>query len=402
MKIGIIFDTYRKGGGGYYQSIVTSKVLNTLSSKEYNFEFISMIPGSEKELLENNFNVINFTKQKSSRLFNLLSKSKIFETFFNKFKIENPFTKFLLERNYDLVFFLGPSFYINCCNGINFMVNLYDLNFKFNNFFPEYKNEKVFHDTKDIINKSVDRAFRIFVDTNRTKEELKSYFSCPSEKITVYPFSSHLPGLWKSIKSNFHINHHLEKLKISSDLNFFYYPAQFWAHKNHRYIIDAIKILKDRQIKNFKIIFNGSDKGNLTFIKKVIKDNDLNDYFIIYDFLSDDEVIAIYLKSQGLIMPTFVARSTLPLYEAFYFEKPVFYSKNILDENIEEFVNTVDLKNPEDLANKIENFNKNKTEVKRKTNLAKNYYDKNLNFETKTNILKQDLSDYYYAKKRWS
>ena len=160
------------------------------------------------------------------------------------------------------------------------MVNIYDLNFKFNNFFPEYKNEKVFNDTKDIINKSVDRAFKIFVDTNRTKEELKSYFLCPSDKITVYPFSSHLPGIWDEIKQNFNVKSCLEKLKIPENLNFFYYPAQFWAHKNHRYIVDAFKILKENNKNNYKIILNGSDKGNLNYIKRIINENGLNENFL--------------------------------------------------------------------------------------------------------------------------
>ena len=40
-----------------------------------------MLPGSEIELIKNNYKVINFTKQKSSRFHYLLSKSKIFETF---------------------------------------------------------------------------------------------------------------------------------------------------------------------------------------------------------------------------------------------------------------------------------------------------------------------------------
>ena len=40
------------------------------------------------------------------------------------------------------------------------MVNLYDLNFKFNNYFPEYKNEKIFNQTKELVNKSVDKALK--------------------------------------------------------------------------------------------------------------------------------------------------------------------------------------------------------------------------------------------------
>ena len=29
--------------------------------------------------------------------------------------------------------------------------------------------------------------------------------------------------------------------------NFIFYPAQFWAHKNHRLIIDSFKILKEKK-----------------------------------------------------------------------------------------------------------------------------------------------------------
>ena len=130
---------------------------------------------------------------------------------------------------------------------------------------------------------------------------------CPSDKITVYPFSSHLPSIWEEIKQNFNVKSCLEKLKIPENLNFFYYPAQFWAHKNHRYIVDAFKILKENNKNNYKIILNGSDKGNLNYIKRIINENGLNENFLIYDFLEDKEVISLYLKSKGLIMPTFVA-----------------------------------------------------------------------------------------------
>ena len=125
---------------------------------------------------------------------------------------------------------------------------------------------------------------------------------CSSDKITVYPFSSHLPGIWEEIKQNFNVKSCLEKLKIPENLNFFYYPAQFWAHKNHRYIVDAFKILKENNKNNYKIILNGSDKGNLNYIKRIINENGLNENFLIYDFLEDKEVISLYLKSKGLII----------------------------------------------------------------------------------------------------
>lgn len=402
MKIGVIFDTFEKGGGGYFQSICTAKLIDQIKSTKYNISFITMLQNSDNELKKNNIFPLNFNKQKSSRLFYILSQSKIINFFLKKLNLINPFSKFLKRNKFDLIIFLGPSFYINCCNEINFIVNLYDLNFKFNNYFPEYKNENIFNDTKSLVTKSVDRAYKILVDSDRTKNELNNLFNCPYEKITVYPFSSHLPSLWENYKHKFDIKNLLANLKIKKDEKFFFYPAQFWAHKNHRYIIDAAIELKTKYNSNFKIIFSGSEKGNYKFINYLITKNNLKENFIIFDYLTSDEVLALYFKCKALIMPTYVARSTLPLYEAFYFKIPVIYSKNILDQKLEEFVLTVDLSNPKDLSEKLFKFDTLNNEINNKTKNAHNYFMKYCTDEKKRGVIKNVLDEFYYISKRWS
>jgi glycosyltransferase involved in cell wall biosynthesis len=401
MKIGIIFDAFEKGGGGYFQSISTAKLINQLKSSKYDISFITMIPNSDNELKKNNIFPINFSKQKSSRLFFILSQSKIINFFLKKLNLINPFSKFLKRNKFDLVIFLGPSFYINCCNEINFIVNLYDLNFKFNNYFPEYKNENIFNDTKSLVTKSVDRAYKILVDSDRTKNEFNNLFNCPNEKIIVYPFSSYLPSLWENYKNKFETENLLTNLNIKIDEEYFFYPAQFWAHKNHRYIIDAANELKKLNYSNFKIIFSGGDKGNFKFIKQLIKKNNLEKNFIIFDYLTNDEIMALYFKCKALIMPTYVARSTLPLYEAFYFKIPVIYSKDILDKKLEEFVITVDLNNPKDLSDKLMKFDSLNNETNSKKLNAHSYFMKYCTDEKKLEIIKNTLDEFYYTSKRW-
>ena len=401
MKIGVIFDAFEKGGGGYFQSICTAKLIDQLRSSNYDISFVTMLPNSDNELKKNNIFPLNFNRQKSSRLFYILSQSKIINFFFKKIKLINPFSKFIKNNKFDLVIFLGPSFYINCCNEINFIVNLYDLNFKFNNYFPEYKNENVFNDTKSLVTKSVDRAYKILVDSDRTKNELNDLFNCPLEKITVYPFSSHLPSLWENSKSKFDAQNLLTNLKIKSDEEYFFYPAQFWAHKNHRYIVDAAIELKAKYNSNFKIIFSGSKKGNYKFIKDLIKKNKLEKNFIIFDYLTSNEILALYFKCKALIMPTFVARSTLPLYEAFYFKIPVIYSKDILDKKLEEFVLAVDLNNPKDLSEKIMKFDSFNNEINNKRQNAHNYFMMHCTDKKKREIIENALNEFNYTSKRW-
>jgi hypothetical protein len=52
-----------------------------------------------------------------------------------------------------------------------------------------------------------------------------------------------------------------KKIDINGD--YLLYLAQFWAHKNHTYIVNAINYLKKIKKLDFKVFFTGYDKGNL-------------------------------------------------------------------------------------------------------------------------------------------
>ena len=59
-------------------------------------------------------------------------------------------------------------------------------------------------------------------------------------------------------------------------MKWYYYPAGFWTHKNHDYIL-SIKILNEIKKDNkVGFIFTGADKGNLQEIKKLSSKYNLN------------------------------------------------------------------------------------------------------------------------------
>ena len=58
------------------------------------------------------------------------------------------------------------------------------------------------------------------------------------------------------------------KKKYKLDMPYVFYPAQFWAHKNHIYLLEGLKSLEDNFGLKVGAIFSGGDKGNLDFIKK--------------------------------------------------------------------------------------------------------------------------------------
>ena len=103
----------------------------------------------------------------------------------------------------------------------------------------------------------------------------------------------------------------------------------------------------------------------------------------------------------GLIMPSYVARSTLPMYEAFYFKIPVFYSKGVLDEELEKLVTTIDLNKPEDLTNKVRALTSGELDLNDKIKKAFDYYGINCSENLFLDNYKKIINDYTYLSKRW-
>ena len=94
-------------------------------------------------------------------------------------------------------------------------------------------------------------------------------------------------------------------------------------NKNHKYILNALSILLNQNY-TIKVVFCGSDKGNLENIKRDIIKLNLNDNIKIFSFLSEEQVMALYTNCFAVVMPTFVGRSSMPLYESFFFRKNYF------------------------------------------------------------------------------
>ena len=150
------------------------------------------------------------------------------------------------------------------------------------------------------------------------------------------------------------------------------------------YLIDT-KILVQKKL-NFKFIFCGSKKSNYNYIINKIKSKNLQDHIKVFDYLDDDNVISLYLNCLAVLVPPYVGRSSVPLIESFYFKKNIFYSYNILDKEIEQYVNTFDLKSPDDLANKIENFLAS-NKKNQKPEEAFSFFLKNFDKEKSNNII---------------
>ena len=103
---------------------------------------------------------------------------------------------------------------------------------------------------------------------------------------------------------------------------FVFYPAQFWAHKNHVYILEALAYLRKDDIF-IDAVFTGNDFGNKDFLIKCADKLGLKEQIHWLGFVSRSELEAIYQTAVALVMPTYFGPTNIPPLEAFQWECPV-------------------------------------------------------------------------------
>ena len=110
---------------------------------------------------------------------------------------------------------------------------------------------------------------------------------------------------------------------------FLFYPASFWPHKNHYRIIEAIGLLKKKHGIKISIVFVGTTYSQwqvFAMCNALAKKHSIESQVYFLNYVSDEELAALYMRAVGLVMPTYFGPTNIPYLEAFYYKCPVIAS----------------------------------------------------------------------------
>ena len=372
-------DISDKSGGKLHMAISICNYLKKI--KNYNFRFITTFQSSKNLLDEKlSLDTLLFDKNKfNKRLLNKLKK--IF--YFLPFKF--PFEKFLTKEKIDLIFFLDPSPLIRSFEKIKNIYKIFDIEHRELKNLPEF-NENNNHNRDYDYYLAGKKSNKIIVGTKNLKKKISEIYKIDSSKILDLKFPPPITEIKNINISKIENNIY----QAGKGIDYLFYPAQFWQHKNHAYIIEAVYKLQQVNKLDFRIIFTGHDKGNLKNVKSLIHKKNLKDKFIIFDYVKDEELYYLYENCMGVVVPTLVAPHTFPLYEAFYFKKPIIYNSSILDPELKDKVIGLDVKNTnhlEEIMIKLKNKEFTKDLVKKNYDYFKKIFNENDMIEQLSRIL---------------
>ena len=360
----VIIDQKIFAGGGYQQSLNAALSTLKLNKDLVDVVFYTLTKSNIKVLRSQN---INIKYIKFSWLIKLISLIKVkpkfkivsliieFISFFNLFEYQ------LVSDGIDIVYFLSPSYLAISLNKLNFIYTVWDLCHRDYPEFPEVRENSQYEMRENNYKNFLPKAIAIIADSQEGKNNIIRRYGIDNSRVKVIPFKPSFE-ITESKKIK---NDKILKKNFSLDKVYIFYPAQYWPHKNHIYIIDAIKELKTKYKLPIHAKFTGSDKGNLEYLKAYTKALNINNRVKFYGFVSNIELIALYKNSLALVMPTYFGPTNIPPLEAFFLEEPLIYpSDNCFKEQIGNAALFMDLDNHHTLVENIIKIYEDKILVK--------------------------------------
>ena len=377
-------------GGGFQQQLTTILELKQLNN--YKFMVFVFSKQNVSKLQAYNIEPIFIKKWFYEKgLMYLLRQNWAFY-FVEKYKIMPPFEKILVKYDIDLVYFLSPNKLAIDLVKINYITTVWDLAHRDTPEFPEVRTFRKFEGLEILYTQSLKKSIGIITDSNKGKINIIKRYGI--DKNRVYAVS-YLPS-----QNAINTNIVDVKKKYCVGDNYIYYPAQFWSHKNHIYILDAIKLLLIDNI-NLKAVFSGSNQGNLNYVLEYAKNIGVRNHIEYLGYVPGEDIYSLYKQALALVMPTYFGPTNIPPLEAFAIGVPVIYSDlPDLTEQVDGAVLYCDLNNPESLANHIKSLLKSK-------DLSTSLIEKGkqrLNALQKTNItivVEKILDEYAIKLKSW-
>lgn len=328
---GIIQD--RHLGGGHTFEITFIEALLKLESKHIFYLYYI----ADKKLPYDDTAVVKFRKIDNGKIYKRFCGIKIRQKGFN---LEDA----VKEDCIDIAYYIAP-YYKNL--QVPMFITVWDLGHRTVTAFPEVSANENFELREKLYGEFLPKATKIIVGNEEGKKDICKYYNVnPNNVITnplptpEYVYSTHIE------------NNVLKKYNLQKK-DYFFYPAQFWAHKNHIRILKAINILKEKGL-DVKMVFTGSDKGNAEYIKEKVKEYGLNENVIFLGFIEKSEIVDLYKNAAALVYASFLGPDNLPPLEAMALGCPVLVSDipghRIQLKDCAEFFNPC---NEADLADKI-------------------------------------------------
>ena len=165
----------------------------------------------------------------------------------------------ILRSGVDVIWHLTPTW---LTAEVPAIIVVWELQHRLQPYFPEMSAQGEWDERDRSYGTILRRAAYVIAGTEAGQAEIERFYQVAPERIKRLPHPTPRYALEAPPGDGHEI---LEKFRIPS--GYIFYPAQFWAHKNHTNLLLALRWLRDEAELELPLVLAGSDKGNEAYLK---------------------------------------------------------------------------------------------------------------------------------------
>jgi glycosyltransferase involved in cell wall biosynthesis len=326
LRLAVVFEQSVQSGGGHQQELNAAQLAKDLPRDLVEPIFFTTAVNNLSALAAHGFSARELRLPFWKRVFlgwRVGTRSRKLLRVFQRIAPYNSLEAALLAQNVDLVYFLSPNGLTSALERLNYIITVWDLCHRDHPEFPEVRWSREFEIREAEYQEMLPRAVAVMVDSPIGRDNVARRYGVDPERIHVLPFSPSRATQQSKAEMVAGSGDVLARYAVSQP--YVFYPAQFWAHKNHVYILEGLKILDEEHGVRLAAVFAGSDRGNLGFVKERAAAMGMSEWVHFLGFVAEHEMPDLYRQAVALVMPTYFGPTNLPPLEAFALGVPVLY-----------------------------------------------------------------------------
>ena len=324
MKVGIIATAREKNGGTLLYTLSMISALSRLPPNRYQFVIFTQMDNHE-------YDVLGLPVEPLPSLWRVLVKRLIGRDYFT---------------DVDKVISPVYSMTLLVC-GRPYAFTLHDLQEK---YYPE-NFSRLTRIWRSLSNRLLTRkAACIICESMFVQRDIVKFFGVPEKKIAVIPAP---PIAMLCESANDESDALVVRQKFDLPLQYIFYPAQFWPHKNHLRLIEAFRLVC-QQYPDSCLVLTGKRRDEYERIFALVHKLGVQSRVRHIGYVEQAELAALYRCATMVAIPTLFESISIPVYEAFSMKTAVCASNVVaLPEQIGDAGLLFDPLSVSDMADKI-------------------------------------------------
>jgi glycosyltransferase involved in cell wall biosynthesis len=324
VKIVAVMESSPTDGGAFHQAMNAVLQMQRLCQGHYTFTVATADPTTLAPLASHGIDAFHLPTLLFERLQPVLPPSRVIRRVLRAIRDPVDLERRLVAAGADLVYFVTHWGRAHKIKRLCYWATVWDLAHLDHSEFPEMGHE--FRERERVLSHALGPALTVIADSALLAQRICHHYGVAPERVLVMPFA---PALNLDPAHSRPGEEVLRRFGLEP--GYFFYPAQFWAHKNHVRILQALRLCAERG-QQLQVVFAGGNMGARPHVEATVHAMGLQSQVKFLGFVDALDMRGLYQGSRALVMPTYLGPTNLPPLEAWSLGVPVIYSRHLSEQ----------------------------------------------------------------------